>query len=136
MTKLKFLILSFFLLLSLVFTGCHPVKTSAFDLFGDVCSGQGSSSTACQEKLNRGGENRLSGPNGIIKTAANIMALVTGIAAVIVIIIGGLSFVTAGGNAEQAATARRRVLFALVGLVVVALAWSIVTFATNHLVNT
>lgn len=133
MNKIK--LIFFTLLLTLFFIGAASVKTSAFDLFGGVCSGAGKNSTACQEKIKNGNENKISGPNGVIHTAANIMALVTGIAAVIMIIIGGFSYVTAGGNAEQVTTARRRIIFSLAGLVVVALAWAIVTFVTDKLIK-
>jgi hypothetical protein len=68
--------------------------------------------------------------------ALDIIAVVTGIAAVVVIILGGLTMATSGGNTEAVANARRRVLYSLVGLVVVALAWTILTFLTNKLIKT
>lgn len=71
----------------------------------------------------------------LINVAANIVAIITGIAAVIMIIIGGFSFVTAGGNAEAAANARRRILYSIVGLAVVALAWTLVRFVTDRLIG-
>jgi hypothetical protein len=74
--------------------------------------------------------------NHLIHVTADIIAVVTGIAAVVVIILGGLTMATSGGNTEAVANARRRVLYSLVGLVVVALAWTILTFLTNKLIKT
>ncbi len=69
----------------------------------------------------------------IINDAATIIALITGIGAVIMIIIGGFTMVTSGGNSEAVANARRRITYSLVALVVVALAWTITRFITDRL---
>jgi hypothetical protein len=71
--------------------------------------------------------------NHVLKVAADIVALLTGIAAVIIIIIGGFTMVTSAGNTEAVTNARRRIVSALIGLVIVALAWTLVTFAINKL---
>jgi type IV secretion system pilin len=73
--------------------------------------------------------------NDKIKTAANIVAIVTGVAAVILIILGGLTMVTSAGNAEAVASARKRIVNAVIGLVVVALAWTIIAFVTDRLIQ-
>lgn len=74
--------------------------------------------------------------NRIIKDATDIVALMTGIAAVIMIIIGGLTMATSSGNSEAVAKARKRIVYAIVGLVVVALAWTLITFLTDKLIKT
>lgn len=91
----------------------------------------------CQQAANQGGNstNRLTGTGNIINSAADILAVVTGIGAVIMIIIGSLTLATSGGNAEAVAGARRRIIYSLIGLVVVALAWSITRFITDRLVQ-
>lgn len=73
--------------------------------------------------------------NHILHVAANIVALLTGLAAVILIIISGISMITSAGKAESVANARKRIIGALVGLAIVALAWTIVTFLTNILIT-
>jgi lysylphosphatidylglycerol synthetase-like protein (DUF2156 family) len=79
-----------------------------------------------------------------IKKVANIVVIIAGIAAVITIIISGFMFVTAGGsiagqragdNPAKAAKARSALSASLVGLVVVALAWTIVTFVTDKFIH-
>ena len=74
--------------------------------------------------------------NHIIKVAADIVALLTGVAAVIFIILGGLTMTSSAGNAQAVADARKRIVYAVIGLVVVALAWAIITFLTDRLITT
>jgi hypothetical protein len=74
--------------------------------------------------------------NHIIKVAADIIAILTGVSAVIFIILGGLTMVTSSGNTEAVGNARKRITYAVVGLVVVSLAWTIITFVTDKLITT
>lgn len=92
---------------------------------------QAPSSPVCQDK------NPSTNPvTKVIKTAVDIVALMTGIAAVIMIIVSGLTMVASGGNSEAVANSRKRITYAVIGLVVVALAWTIITFLTDKLIKT
>lgn len=73
--------------------------------------------------------------NQKIKTASNIVAIATSVAAVIFIILGGLTMITSAGNPEAVANARKRIIYAVVGLVIVALAWTTVAFVTDRLIK-
>jgi hypothetical protein len=73
--------------------------------------------------------------NKKIKIAADIVALVTGIAAVIFIILGGFTMITSAGNTEAVANSRKRITNALIGLVIVALAWTLIAFVTDRLIK-
>jgi hypothetical protein len=55
--------------------------------------------------------------------------------AVIMIMIAGFTYVTAGGNSEDTKNARNRIIYAGVGLVVIALAWTITRFITNEILS-
>jgi hypothetical protein len=66
--------------------------------------------------------------NGIIKTVIDLFSLVVGIIAVIMIIIGGLKYITSGGDSGNVTGAKNTILYAVIGLVVVALAQFIVKF--------
>lgn len=111
-------------------------NTFAFDLFGNSCTGNAANSPVCKDAANKGGSDPIAGSNGIIQTAANLIALVTGIAAVAMIIIGGFTYITSAGNAEKVATARRRIIYSMIGLAIVAFAWVITSFIVSRLVNT
>jgi hypothetical protein len=134
MNKIKILILSLVYPLLLA-TQFAPVQ--AYNIFGDACSGSAANSPTCQQARAKGSEgtNSITGSNNIINTAANIIALITGIAAVIMIIISGFTMITSGGNAESFKTARQRLLAAIIGLVIVALAWLIIRFVTDKVIQ-
>jgi hypothetical protein len=66
-----------------------------------------------------------------IKTVVEVLSIVAGAAAVIMIIVGGFRYVTSAGNPEQTKGARNTIVYALVGLLVVALAQLIVHFTLN-----
>jgi len=69
--------------------------------------------------------------NKIIKFALNLFSIIVGIIAVVMITIGGLKYVTSGGDSQRVSGAKDTILFAIVGLVVVALAQIIVHFVLN-----
>jgi hypothetical protein len=66
--------------------------------------------------------------NNIIKATVNILSWVVGLVAVIMIIVGGFRYVTAGGDSSNVAAARSTIVYAIVGLVVAASAQAIVHF--------
>ncbi len=66
-----------------------------------------------------------------IKTVINIMSVFAGAAAVIMLIVGGFRYVTSSGNAEATKSAKNTIIYALVGLVIVAFAQIIVQFVIN-----
>ena len=70
-----------------------------------------------------------------IKTASDLVAIAAGVAAVIFIILGGLTMITSAGNTEAVSNARKRVTSAVIGLVIVALAWTIIAFVTDQLLK-
>lgn len=92
-------------------------------------------SPLCKQAQTQDKKDPIAGPNGIINKAANIIALVTIIGAVIMILIGGFFYVTSAGNAENAKKAKDRIVAALIGLIVVALAWAIVRLVTDRILQ-
>lgn len=75
----------------------------------------------------------LTGSGGIIAKVTLIIATVAGIAAVVMIIVAGLQFIFSGGEAQKTATARNTILYAIIGLIVIALASAIITFVVSKL---
>lgn len=71
----------------------------------------------------------------LIRTIINVLSVIIGAIAVIMIIIGGFRYIVSAGNAEQAKNARNTILYAIVGLVIVALAQIIVHFVLNNTTN-
>ena len=56
-----------------------------------------------------------------------------GIIAVIMLIIGGIRYVTSGGDAKKVTDAKNTVLYAIIGLIISFLAFAIVNFVISAL---
>ena len=68
-----------------------------------------------------------------IKTILNVFSWVVGVASVIMIIFAGFKYVISQGSSEGVSGARNTILYAIIGLVVVALAQTIVRFVIGKL---
>jgi uncharacterized membrane protein len=66
-----------------------------------------------------------------VESVINLLSVVVGVAAVIMIIIGGLQYVMSGGDSGKVGNSKNTILYAVVGLIVVALAQIIVKFTVN-----
>lgn len=62
-------------------------------------------------------------------TALNIVFGLSAVIAVMLIVINGLQYISAGGDAQKTAQAKQGILYAVVGLIIVIMAFSIVNFA-------
>jgi len=60
-----------------------------------------------------------------------IPLLIVAVIAVIMIIIGGVRYITSGGDSGNVTNAKNTILYAIIGLVVVALAQILVKFVLN-----
>lgn len=78
-------------------------------------------------------DNAASGLNKVIATVLNIFSIIIGIIAVIMVMVGGVKYTTSSGDAQKAANARSTILYAIVGLIVAAMAQVIVRFVLNRL---
>jgi uncharacterized membrane protein len=72
----------------------------------------------------------------IVKQIINILSLVVGVVAVIMIIFGGLRYITSGGDTGNVTSAKNTILYAVVGLIVVALAQVVVRFVVDRATQT
>ncbi len=71
----------------------------------------------------------------IIRTVITILSYLVGIVSVIMIIIAGFKYVTSGGDSNRVGSAKSTLLYALVGLVIVALAQLLVHYVISAAVN-
>ncbi len=99
------------------------------------CLAQGSSldlsTNTCSSASTAGAGTSLT---DFISKALNVLSIVVGAIAVVMIIIGGFRYVTSGGKEEGVKGAKNSILYALIGLVIVALAQIIVRFVLNRTV--
>lgn len=113
--------------------GAPLPEVAAFNPFGGVeCkTGQEANNSAvCQGKTT---EDPVSGTNGALLKITNIIAYVAGAAAVIILIVAGIYFITAGGDPAKVKSARDAVRNAVLGLLVIILARAIITFVIRRL---
>lgn len=77
----------------------------------------------------------LFGVGGVVSTITNILLFIIGALSVVMIIIGGLRYVTSGGNPTSVTGAKNTILYAIVGLVVAFLAYAVVNFVLGSLTS-
>jgi len=73
--------------------------------------------------------------NTLIATIVNIFSIVVGIVAVIMIIIGGFKYITSSGDSSNISSAKNTIMYAIVGIVIAALAQVIVRFVLKRATN-
>jgi hypothetical protein len=123
------------------FLGLSPVLAGAIDCA--TCSGQsdlnssqaiecGSSCASGSNQTTGQAENNI---NNTIKNLINLLSVVVGIVAVIMIILAGFRYITSGGKQESVASAKNALLYAIIGLVIVALAQIIVRFVLTDVTH-
>ncbi len=111
-----------------------PHSAAAFNPFQNACSNTGVTNTPGKNPstvCTTSGQNPIGGTNGILYKVGLILSTVSGIAAVILMIVGGFNYVTAAGDPNKAANARRTMIAAGIGLLVILLAQAILALAVN-----
>jgi hypothetical protein len=71
----------------------------------------------------------------VVRDAINILSVVVGVVAVFLIIFAGFRYITSSGDAARVATAKNALIYAIVGLIIAALAQIIVRFVLNETTN-
>lgn len=137
-----------FILSLLLVTVCFaaaPVTAKAFNPFGNnVCNGNTSDSAACKANNNNPLAYDPNDPNSqhsaLLLKVTNMIAYIAGSIAVIMIIVGGIRFITSGSDVSTGSRtdtdveeARRTIASALVGLAVIILAKAIITYVIKKL---
>ena len=101
-----------------------PVSVSAVTGIYQPCESLTSTDSAvCASKADSA--------NTFILPIVNTLLFVVGIAAVIVIIIGGIMYTTSSGDASSVTKAKNTILYAVIGLVVAFLAFAIVNWVVG-----
>lgn len=86
---------------------------------------------AIQTNLGLGNED----PRAIAARVINVIMGFLGLIAVIIILVGGFQWMTAGGNEDKVAGAKKMMTAGVVGLVIILAAWGITVFVLNALLN-
>lgn len=129
--RLRNLIASVALVAGLALAVVPAAPAGAVNIFGICNQGTAQQTDVCKDKSSQNG--RTNPVITALKVTISIMSFVIGATGVIMIIIAGISMVTSGGDPQKVASARRSVLFALIGLAIAALAEVIVVFVLSKL---
>jgi hypothetical protein len=102
------------------------------DVQNQLCTGAdqlqiGETNVNCQNL-----EGDESGFNDLLAQIINIISVIVGVVAVIMIIYGGFRYITSGGTAEKVTAAKNTILYGIIGLIIVALAQVIVRFVLKQ----
>ena len=120
--------------LTVAATGGHVFATAGEDGGGAVDEVGGSGATGRAEEgvrnVNPGAETDL---EGMVKVILNTVFFVVGVVAVIMIIIGGVTYATSQGDTTKVQKGKNTILYGIVGLVVVLLSFAIVNFILQGL---
>jgi cytochrome bd-type quinol oxidase subunit 2 len=112
-----------------------PSVSAATDIQGSLCQGAELSATGspanCATTTGGSGEK----VNSLISDVINIFSLIVGVVSVIMIIIGGFQYITSSGDSNKVGTAKNTILYAIIGLVIVALAQFIVRFVLSRVTD-
>jgi cytochrome bd-type quinol oxidase subunit 2 len=103
---------------------------AAVDIGSNLCGGSNISLKADSSCKNSTANT--SSLEKLLTNVVNIFSIIVGVIAVLMIIVGGLRYITSGGDSGNVSTAKNTIIYAIVGLVIVALAQLIVHFVLNQ----
>lgn len=99
------------------------------DPIGQACSGNAQNSEVCTA----GSNDPITGENGVLLRAVDIISYMAGFAAVLMLVIAGLKFVTSSGDPNSVKSARDTIIYALIGVAVLILCQTIVKFVISKI---
>lgn len=73
----------------------------------------------------------LIGPDGVFTRFSNLALYIVGAIAVIMLIWGGLRYITSGGDSKKITDAKNTILYAIIGLIIAFLSFAIINFVLN-----
>ncbi len=99
------------------------------DIQGNLCGGANfqlnNSSQTCAN------EDNTQKVNDLIAQIVNILSVIVAMVAVVMIIVGGFKYISSGGDSTKVTGAKNTILYAIIGLIIVALAQFIVRFVLS-----
>lgn len=99
----------------------------AVDIAKGVCDGSGFDESANCEAGSADAD-----VTGFATKVVNWFSWIVGIVSVIMIIVGGFKYITSGGASDKVTSAKNTIVYAVIGLIIVALAQFIVRFVLSQ----
>ncbi len=108
---------------------CNSIANSVGN--GATTAGNNTASSGC----NFGTTANNSTISSIGRNIVDIFSLIVGIVSIIMLIYGGFRYITSGGESGRVGNAKNTIIYAIIGLVIVAVAQVIVTFVLTQATN-
>jgi hypothetical protein len=74
-------------------------------------------------------------PREMVAQIINVVLTLLGIIAVLIVLLGGFKWMTAGGNEDKVSEAKKLLGAGIIGLVIILAAWGITSFVLTELMN-
>lgn len=69
--------------------------------------------------------------SGVAQSILNLVFTLIGVIALLALVYGAFLYITAGGDSEKTTKARNVIMYALLGVLVIAAAYSLISFASS-----
>jgi hypothetical protein len=102
----------------------------------NVGAGADAASTATTKTCDPTSGNGAEGLSKIAQQITNLFSIIVGAIAIIMIIYGGFRYITSGGDSGKVGSAKNTLIYAIIGLIIVALAQLIVRFVLTQATKT
>lgn len=102
--------------------------------FDGTCSSSAAAneSPICKDKNNTSPSlNPFSGSGGVLMRATKLLVFVVGASSILIIIFGGIKYITSDGDANSIGSAKSTVQYAFIGLIIALVAQGIIVFIVN-----
>ena len=100
----------------------------------DVCTGADAATGATDDATKAcNGSDSDDVLNRFIKPIINILSVLVGAVSVIMLIVGGFKYITSGGDSGKVGSAKNTIIYALIGLALVALSQVMVRFVLSKI---
>lgn len=130
---MKRFITSLLLTITLAFSGAAVLAPQSAVMAVNpvpICETTASRTDVCNE-VDKGQSSSDNPIVSVLRVVIVVISVIIGIAAVIVLIVSGIRLITSQGDSQSVATARSSIIYALIALVVAALAPILVGFVLN-----
>jgi multisubunit Na+/H+ antiporter MnhB subunit len=122
MNKIKLAVLAFAMLVGV--GALTPVSTVSANANSQILEGANRTGTQGGPTL-----------EARVATITGVLLFVVGAISVIMIIVGGIKYVTSAGDASKITSAKNTIMYSVVGLILSILAYAIVNFVIRQFVN-
>ncbi len=134
MKKLRSLIIALSLMAGLGMPLLATAPARAVDVISPVCDKVRTERPGvCDDAVSGAKTNPIIGEGGVLRVGIALLSFLAGLSAIVIIIVSGIKIIFSNGDGNTMATARKQLIYAVVGLAVVLISSTIVTLVLNRI---